>query len=98
MVSLRWSAISANKHETKVNSKSSSNKPLWLYGGDTWEVNYDYIESGILMVFILNVDSIDRWEDKNLSVRNYHPNDAVLKRYDLRLSDLKGMNWTITYP
>jgi hypothetical protein len=46
-----------------------------------------------LMVFIFDSNII---ENKNWDtiVKNY----MILKRYDLSLFDLEGMNWTITYP
>lgn len=97
----RWMGISDNEYQTKVKANSSSDGPLCLYW-DIWETEFAYktiIPSDTLIVFILNVDSIDLWENEKLSPKKeQNPNNAVLKRYDLSLNDLKKMNWTITYP
>ena len=95
-----WIGISYNEYKTKVEANSYSDAPLFLYWGDTWETKFAYksiIPSDTLIVFVLNVDSIDLWEHKDLS-KKYNPNDAVLKRYYLSLNDLNNMNWTITFP
>lgn len=94
-----WGAISFNEQETKVNAKSSSDNTLRLYWGDTWEIKFQtQIESDTLIVFVLNVDSINSWEVRNNSIKGYNPDDAVLKRYYLSLDDLNRMNWAIYYP
>lgn len=95
-----WIALSYNEYDTKVKSRSSSDRALSLFVGNSWENIFAYgdIESDTLMVFILNVDSIELWERNDYSKECYLPNDAVLKRYDFSLNDLKRINWTITYP
>lgn len=94
-----WNSISSNQDQTKVYAKTSSNKPLWLFWGDTWEMEFrTAIKSDTLLVFILNVDSIERWENIDNIKLGYHPDDAVLKRLYLSLEDLNCMDWTIVYP
>lgn len=94
----RWSAISSNQYQTKVYAKTSSNRPLLFYYGDTWEMEFHTaIKSDTLIVFVLNVDSIERWENIDYKL-NYNPDDAVIKRYYLSLGDLKVKDWTIIYP
>lgn len=95
-----WIAISYNEYATKVKSRSSSDEALSLFAGNSWENLFAYgdIESDTLIVFILNVDSIELWERNDYSKERYSPNDAVIKRYDLSLHDLNKTNWTIIYP
>ena len=48
---------------------------------------------GIIMYFIYDASTLETvpWDTV---VKNY----LILKRYDLSLEDLQGMDWTITYP
>lgn len=48
---------------------------------------------GIIMYFIYDANTLETvpWD---MVVKNY----LILKRYDLSLEDLQGMDWTITYP
>lgn len=57
---------------------------------DKWE---DVLPKDTIIVFIFSKDTVDAysWED----VRTEY---NVLKRYDLSISDLEAMNWTIIYP
>lgn len=94
-----WGAISSNEQYTKVTARSSNETVLRFYWGDTWETEFlTLIESDTLIVFVLNVDSINRLESHNNRIAGSNPDDAVLKRYYLSLDDLRRMNWTITYP
>jgi hypothetical protein len=57
----------------------------------TWEDKFQYIDT--LMIFIFDEETLqivpwDTIQEKYM----------ILKRYDLSLEDLQGMNWTITYP
>lgn len=57
---------------------------------EKWE---DVLPKDTLIVFIFSKDTVDAysWEDLRTEYN-------VLKRYDLSISDLEAMNWTITYP
>jgi len=59
----------------------------------SWEDDFNQIPSDTVMFFLFDNEllSYASWD----SVSN---NYLILKRYDLSLEDLQGMNWTITYP
>ena len=61
--------------------------------GIEWEDIYLKLPKDTMSVYVFHTDTLksNSWED----IRN---NYKVLTRYDLCLDDLKGMNWTITYP
>ncbi len=59
----------------------------------SWEQLVTASLSDTLMMFIYDADQVDTtaWD---VVVSDY----LILKRYDLSLKDLQGMNWTLTYP
>lgn len=59
----------------------------------SWDQTVTSSVSDTLMVFFYNADLVDA-TDWDVVVSDY----LILKRYDLSLEDLQGMNWTITYP
>jgi hypothetical protein len=83
----------SESENTKVLSKSSSNRPL--DNEDCWESDFNYKPQPLdnLMVYVFDAEILET-TDWSVVAHNY----LVLKRYDLSLEDLQGMNWTITYP
>jgi hypothetical protein len=59
----------------------------------SWDQAVTRSASDTLMMFFYDADMVDT-TDWDIVVSDY----LVLKRYDLSLEDLQGMNWTITYP
>lgn len=77
---------------TQVLPNESNKQVLW--GRDCIELAFkDLIPSDTLMIYVFDAKVLQEntWE-------TVKANYLVLKRYDLSLSDLKGMNWKITYP
>ena len=58
-----------------------------------WEDYYSNIPSGLLMIHIF-ANPNNNYESNINNIVKY----PLLKRYDLSLSDLQAMNWTVTYP
>lgn len=62
--------------------------------GLKWEIIFDtYLPQDTLSVFIFNADTLS-----SVSWSKIREEYLILKRYDLSLSDLEEMDWTITYP
>lgn len=59
----------------------------------SWEQEVGMSISDTLMIFIYDAYTLETipWDTVR---KNY----LILKRYDLSLEDLQGMNWTITFP
>ena len=77
---------------TKVLPNESNTQVLW--GRDCIESDFKFsIPSDTMMIYVFDANVLEEntWE---MVKANY----LVLKRYDLILEDLQGMNWTITYP
>ena len=71
-----------------------SNSTFKLDDGDAYSSWDSYLKS--LTVFILNGDLYEEyWQQPCDTIRKYVP---ILHRYQLTLSDLQRMNWTIVYP
>ncbi len=60
---------------------------------DSKEIRDEFGEKDSLMFFVFSVDTLNKysWEE----IREDY---KILKRYDLSISDLDSLNWTITYP
>lgn len=77
-----------------VSFKVLSNQEKSIMVRCCWEgIFSSQITSDTLMVFIFDAQILEStpWD-------TVEANYLVLKRYDLSLLDLEGMNWTITYP
>jgi len=63
-----------------------------LSGRTCYEVSLENAESSIIMVYVFDGTTLETstWQ----TVKD---NNLVLKRYDLTLEDLEGMNWEIIY-
>lgn len=68
---------------------NSSDDPLRIT--DTYEGRFAQHDTFMVFVFDSEVLETSTWDEVT---ENY----LVLKRYDLSLEDLHGMNWTISYP
>jgi hypothetical protein len=89
-----FSSPALNSSFNKILGEMSSDRPL--QNRDCWEDDFDYdalIPSDTLMVYVFDAQVLESvpW---STVVHDY----LVLKRYDLSLSDLVNMNWTIIYP
>ena len=78
--------------------KDPNNYKIEKYSENTSDTRgcYEYIMQNdypIIMLFIYDAQTLETtpWDTV---AKNY----LVLKRYDLSLTDLQRMNWTITYP
>jgi len=71
----------------------NSNDYNYLDHSFKWEDVVSELPSDTLSIYIFDSDTVDivPWP----TVKSKY---LVLKRYDLSLEDLKGMNWIITYP
>jgi hypothetical protein len=58
-----------------------------------WEKFFQTLPKDTLSVFIFHTDTLNKYSWKE--IRDGY---KILKRYDLSLTDLERMNWTITYP
>lgn len=89
-----YSGLVHNSHTQKVEPNSINTEGLRTTPS-CWEnvINGARITSDTLMIYVFDADDIE-----NLSWTEVTQNYLVLKRYDLSLSDLEEMNWTITYP
>jgi hypothetical protein len=58
-----------------------------------YRITIESLDSKTLILYLFSADTIEQvpWE----RIRDEY---IILKRYDLTLSDLDSMNWTITYP
>jgi len=89
-----YAGLTSNPEMFKVQSHSSSDKPLQIR--DCYEDIFNYgveIPSGVLMVYIFDAGVLESTPWSTV-VTNY----MVLKRFDLSLQNLGEMDWTITYP
>jgi hypothetical protein len=61
--------------------------------GASWEEIWSYFPKDTMSIYIFSKDTLDSysWEDIQ---QNY----KILRRYDLSLSDLQKLNYTIPYP
>ena len=59
---------------------------------ETKDIRPRFGEKDSLMFFVFSVDTLDKysWDE----IREGY---MVLKRYDLSITDLDSLNWTITY-
>lgn len=77
---------------TKVLPEETNTTALW--GKDCIELAFkSLIPSDTMMIYVFDAKVLEgsAWE-------TVKTNYLVLKRYDLSLQDLEGVNWTITYP
>lgn len=60
---------------------------------ETKNIRSRFGEKDSLMFYVFSVDTLDKysWEEIRQDYK-------ILKRYDLSISDLDSMNWTIIYP
>mgnify|MGYP001577138897 CR=1 FL=1 len=58
-----------------------------------WEDRINSISSKTLIVFIISVDTLNKYSFEKIAA-DYN----ILRRHDLTVDKLKAMNWTVTYP
>lgn len=76
----------------KVGANATTNEVLPTFGTAYEYIYKDLIPSGIMMIYVFDGPTLETkgWD-------YIKQNNLVLKRYDLKLTDLENMNWTITY-
>lgn len=87
-----FSSPALDPYMNKVIEGTSNDRAL--RSRDCWEVVFDTrIPSDTLMVYVFDAEVLETvpW---SIVVQDH----LVLKRYNLSLSDLRQMNWLITYP
>jgi len=61
--------------------------------GEPWNKRLAKTQGGKVSVFILDLDTFNRYSRETMRVEN-----KILKRYDLNAQDLEDINYTIIYP
>jgi len=70
-----------------------SRKSVHLGIAHDWEEYMKLLPSGIDMFYVVNDDTLKKFDILNIIRKN-----KIEKRFDLTLDDLKKSNWTITFP
>lgn len=81
--------LEANDYYFIMSGKSRS----FYLTGSTWEKEFNKASNGIIMVYLINTDTLKKFDWDSIRI-NY----KILQRYDLSLKDLQNRNWEIEYP
>jgi hypothetical protein len=64
----------------------------YIESAGKWEDIFSRLPKDTLSIYVFSADTLKAYDWSKIK------EDKVLKRYDLSLSDLKKLNWDITYP